>query len=161
MRHFDTAFDAIFWRSVLIQCLAQCLTWYFNTVLLQAVLSQGSKAFLPQDQIQDPWIPRIRWRSSDNPRSDNLTIQWSSDPVIRPDNPIFLLKDQIQNPEFSGSSCDQVMILDPIEAKSLPRSGNHPLPSTRSVSKTHILLLFSQASSINTCGCLASTGTNA
>ena len=54
MRHFDTAFDAIFWRSVLIQCLAQCLTWYFNTVLLQAVLSQGSKAFLPQDQIQDP-----------------------------------------------------------------------------------------------------------
>ena len=54
MRYFDTAFDAIFWRSVLIQCLAQCLTWYFNTVLLQAVLSQGSEAFLPQDQIQDP-----------------------------------------------------------------------------------------------------------
>ena len=53
MRYFDTAFDTVFWRSVLIQCLAQCLTRYFNTVLLQAVLSQGSEAFLPQDQIQD------------------------------------------------------------------------------------------------------------
>ena len=48
----------------------------------------------------------------------------SNDPVIRSDNPIFLLKDRIRNPEFSGSSCDQVMILDPIEAKSLPRSRN-------------------------------------
>ena len=54
MRYFDTAFDTVFWRSVLIQCLVQCLTRYSNTVLLQAVLSQGSEAFLLQDQVQDP-----------------------------------------------------------------------------------------------------------